>query len=99
MLKKRKKIFVLILIFVEIITAIMVGIISTDIYHIKHCNIENCTKCISIGNAINFIKNLINAVKNIIILNNFIAIIALIRSISISEKQNTLIEKKVQFNE
>lgn len=94
-----KQIYIGLLIFIVITTIFITSIISLDMYHHKHCNIENCTKCINISSAIGFIRNIINKIKNINYLDIAISMFILINIKKIRENINTLVEKKVQFNE
>lgn len=81
-----------------IISAITNAIISSDIYHLADCDVQECQKCLMIHTAIEFFKNINYIIIYVALLN---AIIPLIYMLSIKIKYNnqeTLVSLKVIMN-
>ena len=94
-MKKITVVIFIILLLINVLTSASI----IDEHHIHTCKQEHCIKCIIINNAIKLIKNILFSVFKIIIINVFILVITYIFNCVRQKQLETLLDKKVQFNE
>ena len=93
-----KKALIVLMAIIISIMSVIVTIQAFNEYHINHCGIEKCNKCLCISYAMSFIKS-INFVKFVSILSIIKICITKIDLTQAGKTVDTLIERKVQFNE
>lgn len=94
-----RKIIIITICIVLSITAIMASVQAINFHHLNHCCVEDCDICNTISNAINFLKNINCLIEYIVILNIVSSLMSIIKTKESKNELNTLINKKVQFNE
>lgn len=93
------KIINLIICVLLIIMSFFNVVVSSDFYHIQHCDVESCEKCTLIYNAQNFLKNLAIIGITILAISFKFPKITRLRIKAKDFLLTTLVGSKVQFNE
>lgn len=94
-----KRIAIIIMCIAFTAISIIANIVAFDIYHLEHCYVQDCTKCMAICNAINFIRNINYIVKYIGSLSIIASLATIIKKNKTNNGLRTLVNWKVQFNE